>query len=258
MADNPDKEPTSTPSAEDAPKEHHEETTPLTPPPTPPMTLPSTPNQDDGPRQEKRDRLERWKFRVEVTTAVIIALYTGIAAWQLNEMRKATRAATKSADTAKDTLIRSQRPWLVNDGPATYKVGSFYKEQDSAGVDFTFQVKNFGSAPGLDVGEGLQPFVRTSGDMRDFDTARKQACQLADGIVNVNSETIFPQQTVSYSTGAFIPNFSKVRAALFYGCIAYRDQFDTMHTTHHTTFCVFGPIKEPHSLAICGVDEIAD
>ncbi len=224
----------------------------------PTTTVLSASNQDDGISQEKRDRLERWKFRVEVTTAIIIAIYTGIAAWQLCEMRKATRAATKSADTAQDTLIRSQRPWLVNDGPATYKVGSVYKAQDSAGVNFSFSVKNLGPSPALDAGFGVQPFVRTSGDTRDFEGARKQACQLADGVVNVNSQTIFPQQIVDYGTGGFIPNFSKVRTVLFYGCIAYRDQFDTKHTTHHTTFCVVGPIKEPHSLGLCGINEIAD
>jgi hypothetical protein len=212
-----------------------------------------------GRRNARKNTINNWLMTIATWGAFIAAcIYAYLAGGQLKQMRIATTAATMSADTARDTLVRSQRPWLVNDGPATYKVGDVYKDQDMAGVTFSFQIKNFGPAPALDAGFGLQPFIRTAGDMHDFDNARKQACQLADGVINVSSQTIFPQQTVNYTTGGFIPSFGKVQVVLFYGCIAYRDQFDTGHTTHHTTFCVFGPIKEPHSLALCGVNEIAN
>jgi len=198
-----------------------------------------------------RDWLDYVEFVVEIVALAFLIAYTVYAGLQWCEMRKSTK-------TAQETLVRSQRPWLVNDGPATYEIGQYFKEQDLTGVTFTFQVKNFGPSPGLGVGEGIQPSIRTSGDTHEFDDARKKACQVADGMVSVSSQTIFPQQTISYSNSEFISNLGNRKVVLFYGCIAYRDQFDTKHTTHHTTFCLFGPIAEPHSLGGCGINEEAD
>ncbi|MGO9642783.1 MAG: hypothetical protein ACLP1Y_15925 [Candidatus Acidiferrales bacterium] len=264
MIDNPDKAPTSTPSAEDTPKEHHEETTPPAPPPTPPASVPSPPNQEGGSSQEKRDRLERWKFGVEVATVIIIAIYTGIAAWQLREMRKATVAATKSADTAKDTLVRSQRPWLGNDGDETLAI-SEVSDGMLAGK-FTFSVKNYGSSPALSVGQAIYPCVRIHGDMSDFEAAKKEACGQADTVAFITGNSIFPQQSYGYGTkGAFVvPGLRKeIGRIVIEGCLAYTDQFDPAHTIHHTSFCIVGDaqsrdIQNSRTLGLCGYHEIAD
>src|SRR5208283_5351869 len=50
--------------------------------------------------QKKRYRQERNRFRIEVLTLVVIAIYTGIAGYQGYKMREATEAAKTSADAA--------------------------------------------------------------------------------------------------------------------------------------------------------------
>jgi len=228
-------------------------------PSDPPSNIPTSLNDTPDPYQEKNYNLNRSQFGVATVTVIVLFIYTVIAGYQAWKMRTATIAATESADTARDALIRSQRPWLVNDGEAMFTVDG--SGEDSASLTFTFKVKNFGPAPALDVGYGIHPFVRNLADKPNlFEDARKQACELADSAVSVRGDSIFPQQAITYTSkgGFIVPGFSKVTMVLFYGCIAYRDQFDTQHTTHHTTFCQFGPIRKPNSLSFCGVHEIAD
>jgi len=203
-------------------------------------------------------RLSTWQFVAEIAIFMVGVRVACIYKGQLEQMIMTNRISH-------DALVASQRPWLMNDGTATYTFRISGK--DMATTTFTFNVKNFGPSPALDVGFGIYPFIRgdpNGGPERHdlFEDARKQACQSADGIITVSGNSIFPQQVHTYGTGGMIEGsmVSKVGAVLFYGCIAYRDQFDTKHTTHYTTFCVFGPVKEPHppQLALCGRNELAD
>jgi hypothetical protein len=141
----------------------------------------------DAKTEQNRQYGIQKSIRNWARAAVIAAsIYAAIAALQWHEMRKAT-------DTARDTLIRSQRPWLVNDGEATFMVDS--SNEDSVSLSFTFHVKNFGPSPALDVGYGLHPFVRNVSDKPNlFDEARTQACELADGMVKVRGDSIFPRR----------------------------------------------------------------
>lgn len=66
--------------------------------------------------KDKKDRRDRNRLRIEVATLIVIFLYTSIAAYQGCQMRKATKAAKKSADaatsaakTAKATLDQNKK-----------------------------------------------------------------------------------------------------------------------------------------------------
>lgn len=68
--------------------------------------------------------------------------------------------------------MRSQRPWLVNDGLASLAIGKV--SNDSISGEFTFTVKNFGPSPALVVGEEIRPLVRTFQEKTNvFEEARR-------------------------------------------------------------------------------------
>ncbi len=159
----------------------------------------------------------------------------------------------------RENVIAAQRPWLTNDGNGSLVITDV--SEDALTGSFTFNVKNFGPSPALDVGQAIQLFVRTRGDMSEFDEAKKKACQSADAGAVVGGNSIFPQQTHNYSwePSFLVPGLRKeIGVILIEGCLAYTDQFAPKRITHHTTFCVMGGIKNTGKLALCGYHEIAD
>ena len=232
-------------------------------------------DQDDPPKQIKyifdktafayRWLEKHWPGKANSWTAwgtwlavIAATIYAGIAALQLHEMRKATVAATSSAITAKETMIRSERPWIGNVGGEEVKINIV--NTNTVVGNMKFLAKNFGPSPGLNVGVGAFPFIRRTGDTKDFTEARKQACMWAETNALVLGDSIFPQETRKYDAVILSPveGIEKVDRMLFAGCIAYRDQFDTTHATHHTSFCMMGEIKHLGALYNCGTGDIAD
>jgi hypothetical protein len=207
----------------------------------------------------KQYRLDRSRYRLEkkaycaaCCTMIFLIVYTvltGILAL----------FSVKSNGTAKETLMRSQRPWVANDEGATLTIDKV--EDDSVSGSFTFTAKNFGPSPALNVGQTIYPFVRTLPDASEFEEAKKKACGGAFTTSSIAGDSIFPQQTHTYTTsGAFYvaginPKYTTI---LIEGCIAYRDQFDPRQTTHYTSFCLMGNIRDPNPLHLCGINERAD
>lgn len=78
-------------------------------------------------------------------------IYAFIAYRQLNEMRKATDAAKRSADVAETTLIATNRPWLDLDarlaGPLTMN------EHGEARIAVEVKTENIGHSPAVSVSD---------------------------------------------------------------------------------------------------------
>jgi hypothetical protein len=221
------------------------------------------------PRNPDEEKPDGGKKRTPLWEKLAVLIALGLLVVNIFQMRstqkaataaeKATVAAVEAKNVARDALVRSQRPWVGREG-ASYVI--YESRTDAISLTFDFDVKNFGPSPALNVGYGLQPFVRSISEKPTlFQDMRRQACQFANAYAGVAGDSIFPGQISKWgTTGAFpVPGLKQgTRNILFYACIAYRDQFDTEHTTHHTTFCVFGPIAKPYSLVSCGEHDLAD
>jgi hypothetical protein len=206
----------------------------------------------------RRYRLE-WKgYRVSRGTAVFLLIYTIITGLIAIYSIRSANAAKESSDTAKQTMILSQRPWLGKETVLGLKISIVNTNVVAGELDFT--AKNFGHSPALKVGVGAFPFIRTRGDDGDFTRAREEACKWADTSAQMGGDANFPEQTKQYNAMVLwqVENVEKSKMILVAACIAYRDQFDITRSTHHTGFCVMGTIANLQSLYGCGTEEIAD
>jgi len=206
----------------------------------------------------KNKGLDGYNSFVATATLVAVIWYACIAHGQLNQMRDATVAATHSANTAKETMLRSQRPWIGNEGSG---VKIKILNTNMVAGNMMILAKNFGPSPALNMGVGAFPFIRsTASDDSDFSKAREKACAEADTNALILGDSLFPQQASRYDAIVLsaVEGIEKRDRMLFAGCISYRDQFDITHPTHHTSFCVMGAIKHLDALYNCGTGEIAN
>jgi hypothetical protein len=206
--------------------------------------------------ESEQDNKRHWQtFGVQIALTVFTALAFGAAAYYACYAKKQWKQMTESNRLTRQSIEASQRPWLGRDGKPEVVLQILPDSMVTGTVGVP--IKNFGPSPALRVGLGAYPWIRIGGDSNK---AREEACKLADAWVREVSESVFPQQTKKLSTPVTsqVNGVEKAPMVLISGCIAYRDQFDTTKTTHHTTFCVFGSFSNLESLSSCGFDEIAD
>src|SRR3990167_5112531 len=91
--------------------QEHQNTPPV--PRAEPQILPPTINGCNSD-QDKRYRLDRRRFYVEIFTLIAIALYTIIAYRQWDAMYKATEATKKSADAAERAVTTAEKTFNQN------------------------------------------------------------------------------------------------------------------------------------------------
>ena len=178
---------------------------------------------------------------------------------------QSAEAAKESARAVKEGTQRAYRPWLGKESIVELKADILGPpSDDTVAGQLSVAVKNFGPSPALNAGLGAKPFIRTTGDDSDFTNARQWACKEADVLAMISGTSVFPQQTFQLNTPVLseVKGVTRITKAggtiLVAGCIAYRDQFDTTHTTHHTSFCVMGKIQKLQTLYVCDIQEIAD
>ncbi|HEV2387994.1 MAG TPA: hypothetical protein VGS20_12150 [Candidatus Acidoferrales bacterium] len=195
---------------------------------------------------------------MEFFTLIVITVYAGIAYRQWEEMRKATNAASQSADaaanaagTARDSLKASidqfnldQRAWIgvPSVAPPQYSEGGtpvYVKEGERA--VFQVNVLNSGRTPALDVSFRAAYTVLPKGSAFSARYPRP--------ISSISSRTVIqPEQAYNLPTGpssgvlshAFIDAIKNGSEVLYvFGEVGYDDVFFPKTKRRMTHYCIF-------------------
>jgi hypothetical protein len=198
---------------------------------------------------EKRFGLEQDAFKVGKWTLAVLALYTALTAYQSCQAKRsadatviAANAAKNSADTAKDTLTRSQRPWLGIDHAPTitfYPVGA-------VPAATAVVIRNFGPLPALGVGYDLRT-LNFHSSVADYNKVLDNSCNIAELSTMKYGGTafgpsIFPNQLFTMFSATqeggtpYNERIGDASEFIIIGCIAYIDQVSDK-PIHHTTLC---------------------
>lgn len=116
------------------------------------LCTPPTKSEEESAEGKKRKRRETIKFRVELIGAFVLVIYTAftILMWRAN--KKSADAAKSAADTAREQLELSERPWIkildlqprgdqpIVGGLSFQKIGPFKNDPDVR-VQATIQIK---------------------------------------------------------------------------------------------------------------------
>ncbi len=214
--------------------------------------------------QEQQYALQKSLKRAAWLTFWAVFIYAAItlALWCVN--KKAADAAKSAADTARDTLIYSQRPWVHPSSPIRLTQPIVIGPNRIA-VSGTMTIKNYGPSPALFVVSSLDIVT----DIKDFKNRADNGCNLIERLTKENEFSqnafgppIFPQEVMAQpfdiSDDTPHPNLTVL---YFAGCIIYRDQFGK--SLHHTRFCVETPrlardFRMADVLVNCNIGQAAD
>src|SRR5271167_2110223 len=145
------------------------------------------------------------------------------------------------AETARDALIVSQRPWVGITTPIHAKVSQV--KNDEFVIVTTVSVKNFGPSPALKV-----IVICTMAGTIEAEQLEQEItsnCNLAEVVTDPSilktGFTLFPNEVMTRDNNQTvkIEHPEMAFGAVFGGCIVYRDQFDK--SIHHTRFCLKSP-----------------
>lgn len=154
-----------------------------------------------------RFRMEKNAFCVGTCTLVIIAIYTGLTAYQSHQSKRSADAAETAAHAAKSAsettaseLELAERPWV---DAITTVDGSFSFDINGANVPLKLTLRNTGHSPAVRV--GIWPVMFFGANIANASAFRDKACEDAPkmqsmGITLFPSAAPFEQQyTVSLS-----------------------------------------------------------
>jgi hypothetical protein len=181
----------------------------------------------------------------------------------VNQVARLANATQQAAQTARDTVVRSQRPWLAVEGSAvSLQVPTIV----ASGIhsDTAVSVRNYGQSPALHVAVHI---AVTVGSMERLREAADESCKEADMMAgfpkqDISGHYIFPGNAMPYefkgTTGS--PDIKLGIPLDVVGCISYGDQFKIRH---HTRFCYYsqGSISSMvanERLVSCPINEEAD
>jgi hypothetical protein len=192
----------------------------------------------------KRDfwkSIRQSKFVLEVLGFIVLSVYAGFTIAMYFANRDSADAARNSADTARETLIVGQRPWIGPDGFPSIKV-RIEKEgaTESVYLDIDARVKNFGLSPALHVTAlPLWPTPIADNPPSDLDAGMKNLCQQMENLIAGSPErgvAIFPNGPIAiFGAWPWKESDLDKRFAMT-GCVAYKSQF-TGDRIHHTALC---------------------
>lgn len=177
------------------------------------------------------------------------AIYAGVATWQGNEMRKATVASSSAAETAKQALVRGQRPWV---GPENEPNVALNRSNEGIQSVIVIPIRNYGLSPAFHISYYLEP-LDIGNSLNDIQEASKRFCQIAE-IGAITTDKVPGTSFGFYMLPNAVQRILDKRAwnaqkpfNAVVGCVAYVDQFhDTpiQSPIHHTSLCFrsFAPI----------------
>jgi hypothetical protein len=227
--------------------------------PGPPIDIPPNPpppnGRNDDPYREKNYHLSQKQFVVAKITLVVLAIYTGVAAYQAFQMRRATKTAIDTLNQSTESFRVDERAWVeiepINPilvAPASGKIGAAFR--------YLLYPKNVGKTVATDVQVRAVPQMTGSVQMGDD---ANQISSIQDkllmmqirGTLPDGSSTDMPirqpmEKVLSPNTKATVPFtlngqepqvFSKDEwVAYLIGRIDYLDAF---RVPHWRKFCFF-------------------
>jgi hypothetical protein len=180
--------------------------------------------------------LEGFGLFVLIVYAIATIEYACITNKMWKEMQEQTRIQ-------RDTSINSERAWVGLDTPVT--LDAIETQSARVAIKGHYSFKNFGHGPAVKVIQSGNFIQQTNLEMekREADFYCNSSVKFATGTVPVGGEmkqpppfgyTLFPNQghdeSIDYQGGIDTLKFLQ-----FIGCVAYIDQFKTVHWTR---FCM--------------------
>jgi hypothetical protein len=170
-----------------------------------------TKSKEESAEEEKKKRRETIKFRVELTGAFVLVIYTAftILMWCAN--KKAAEAAKSAADTAAKQLEMTDRPWVAIEVAIT---SPLIYDDKGVRLDFSFVPKNIGHSPAQNVLIAPELLPVFMGD--DVSEAQKRICKSAAQDTVFPKYVLFPEEPysqpfgLSMSTESIIAHWGKV------------------------------------------------
>lgn len=238
--------------------------------------------------KQEKNWWDKIKPFVEMAGVVLLGIYTGYTIKMYCANKKAAEAAKSSADTARDALIRGQRPWVGFDGNPRTKSASIGDVKDLSGIpngrkqfdwSIDIQLENFGVSPALHTVMFYE--ISFAADIESLEGTLEPACPGAAGLIfnkpfskstqiEQRGVMIFPSIAVpnGFSFGMGADSLDALKSAYLgrttylLGCIAYLDQFGD-RPVHHTRFCYhtfrdIGTVKAGDEMTPCSWGQYAD
>jgi hypothetical protein len=161
------------------------------------VCIPAAKSVEEKTENEKKNRRETIKFRVEIVSAIVLFVYAGLTAVIAFYSIRAANAAKKAAGAAAEQAEMLDRPWVtispVISGPLIYS-------DKRVTMSFLFVPKNIGHSPAQDVliiPELIPVFM---GD--DVREEQKRICSGAPSInINFPKYVLFPEEPFSEPFG---------------------------------------------------------
>jgi hypothetical protein len=256
------------------------------------------------------NRTKKWLSQITVAEAGMLLLTVAIAGssivytkyakrqWrvmrdQLPELHTSAQAAKDAADTSRDALVRSSRPWIGVVGiPVVLDLRPSPDNKLALVASMSMTVKNYGPSPALYVNVFPDTFIPVAmdskGSLEETKEAEKAACTMASMSIAEHQsstligdkmeaivmppfgQTIFPNEPTKVYFPSLQFNYRDAaelakRTMRVVGCVAYSDQFSTKlnPVVHHTVFCyhTLGAVKTftpSQGLTPCGISQNAD
>jgi hypothetical protein len=226
----------------------------------------------DAAQGEDKTHKDDQLFWTKVASGLLLlaAVFSGL---QWRSTKKAADAAKSAADTARDTLVLDQRPWI---GPVGNMHIRFDKTTATGGkLMINLPVKNTGLSPAVRSTYYMEivPFDEKA-SLLTSNQHIKEWCDIEDSLVTKQKEStgvvMFPGDPHTLlSPGIWDMKDTWItKPFVIAGCIVYLDEFKNS-PPHHTWFCyrsydpvsVFLPTTKPlpvPDLMECGFWQSAD
>jgi hypothetical protein len=202
-------------------------------------------------------KLNLWIQVILVTgtwlTFIALMIYAGITFGQLRQQITATSAAQQSADTAKETLIVTERPWITVEEMQPDDPGVSFNKDGSFSMNAKFRVKNIGHSVATDIYLSPQTMAPVWGGQQMFFEPVDRQTKYCDDFRKQKFDrrwvkTLFPGDDTWFYMGinidkaemkkAFAANTKAFHqpprgiAPIVYGCVNYQFKFsDEVHQT---------------------------
>lgn len=203
-----------------------------------------TPEKQRNSKKRWKNRREWGQFIISLGTLLVVGAYTCVSWQQWKTMDRTFKEVQKQTEIQRNTGINTERAWIGLDTPITLDAIEIKSTQTR--IKGHYSLKNFGHGPAFKVIQSGS-FVRTGENMevqaREANFYCDSSIKFATGAVPVGGEMkqpppfgriLFPDKADSYPIEFQGPS-DTVLHLRFIGCVAYIDQFKTVHWTK---FCM--------------------